>query len=436
MNTSSPILSNSKIKSIIKNLETQYTPESSIKVLMAYLLIIFSDLQTLDTIFDDKTGLDLNALRSSIKSLKINGLNTLDMSDDFKACLEQAFKQIKTELGTQITNIDGAQLSQDLRHYLYSHESKYELELTNEKLSILIGAILVKHFGLENGAKIYDGCAKTGEIFSWLNQMFKLKLYLEEHNALSHTLSQVFSELEGYPMGEYYSPKFFQSNPLGKSDSLLLDEGVDFYVSNPYHPCPLSPQQQKTKHAYLLNILSGRSNINRNSADALWIQLGLYSTQKYGQIILVVQEGFLSRPGYDKTLREYMTLHNLLDMIVFLPKSLSTGTQNPLAILVIDKSRTQLQHKSKVKMIDARGFGEKTGGYWSGGELKDFDAALRSDQTSGISHVIDKKQIIDNDNNWHIEHYINQHGERLPSIEEAELAFKKSKLAINEVLKS
>ncbi|MBE0469955.1 MAG: N-6 DNA methylase [Methyloprofundus sp.] len=425
-------LESTQIKAIVKTLEAHYTTDEAIKVLMSLLLVVKFYPSSLDLIIDDKTGLNLDELSKSIHTLTIKELHTLNISKAYKPGLEQALIQLKTEIGAKPIELDGVKQTQSLREYLISQDSKYKLELSNDKLNTLMGAILLKYLNLKDDENIYDGCAKTGEIFSWVKQVRSTKLYLEEKNTLSFTLAQAFAQMEGHQENNYGATKFFQNSALDNTS--LLAQECDFYVSNPYHPYPLSAQQQTIEHPYLLNIFMGRSNINRNSADALWIQLALHSTKKFGKIVIVVQEKFLSRPGYDKTLREYLTKNNLLDTIVFLPANLSPSTQSLQCILVLDKTRKQLTHVNRIKMIDIRSFGSNSNGYWLNNELSDFDTALMED-TSECSHIIGQDQIIGADFNWHIEQYLDK-TEDLPSVNEAEKMFFESVVNLKKILKT
>ncbi|WP_420101227.1 N-6 DNA methylase [Bosea sp. (in: a-proteobacteria)] len=141
--------------------------------------------------------------------------------------------------------------------------------------------------------------------------------------------------------------------------SLIPEDGLDFILTNP----PFGMQ-------FDANTISGPSRrpgkliptqAGRLSSETAYVQGVLEYLSNSGLAAVIVPNGFLSRGGADKKLREALVRLDVVQAVIGLPERLfAPGTNIETAILVLNRRKPDDQ-KEHILFLDARELGRREG---------------------------------------------------------------------------
>lgn len=132
------------------------------------------------------------------------------------------------------------------------------------------------------------------------------------------------------------------------------------------------------------------------------VEKGIEILKSNGKLIAVLSNGFLSRSGSEKNLRQYLIENDLLETIIALPGGLLMNTGIPVSIIVINKCKKK---KDFVRFIDARSFVRSL---QSRDKIIDRDSIIRiilDEKESDFSKFVHNQTILGNDNNLNVPRY-------------------------------
>ncbi|WP_024851708.1 N-6 DNA methylase [Hydrogenovibrio kuenenii] len=263
---------------------------------------------------------------------------------------------------------DAHQLSHSLYQLIRQNTQTFETQVLSSNSLEFIEALLTQ-LNLPEHVKIMDGAASFGLLLQhFISEDDEVILTEQSEDRL--LLSKLILSLRGIS-----SVTFNNHNPLCQ-ETAVISENADIYLSFPKQPYALSVNERNADHFYLPEDHHGL--VNRNSADALWIQYGLFHLNQNGKLLLVVRDGFLSRLGYDLIVRKQLIQKNLVDCVVHLNAHPSFKGQH-LSLLVLDKSRTL--DSLPVRVFDLRSLSA-----YERHEL-DIDMIINSTQEAYEAHV-------------------------------------------------
>ncbi len=191
-----------------------------------------------------------------------------------------------------------------------------------------------------------------------------------------------------------------------------------------------------------------------SSADWGWIQHMYSSLKENGRMAVVIDTGAVSRgsgvtgKNRERDIRKQFVDNDLVEAVILLPENLFYNTTAPGVIIVINKSKSQIENrKSKILLINISDLYEK-------GRPKNYlpDSTIQKvheiytnwKEEEGISKIITIDEAIRNDYNLSPSRYVakNNQEEVLPldeamvELEEAEEERKKADEKLWEILKS
>lgn len=102
----------------------------------------------------------------------------------------------------------------------------------------------------------------------------------------------------------------------------------------------------------LTNSLPGKFG-NIINYEHFLIEKSLDDLNETGMVIAVLSQGFLSRSGSERGLREHLIENDLLDIVISFPGGMLMNTTIPVSIVVINKNKKQ---KGLVRFLDASKF--------------------------------------------------------------------------------
>lgn len=139
--------------------------------------------------------------------------------------------------------------------------------------------------------------------------------------------------------------------------------GFDLAVSNPPFGWHLDPRDRAAVAAqpprYGAEPIAGLPA--RPSSEAAYIREILGSLSATGQAAVIVPNGFLSRGGSDRTVREALVGHDAVEAVIGLPERLfAPGTTIETAILILKRRKPETR-KERILFLDGRGMGKRDG---------------------------------------------------------------------------
>lgn len=222
-----------------------------------------------------------------------------------------------------------------IRNLITDYTKRLSLSYTPTVLKELIVSIVDTYRQKLTLNTFYDFNARSGDLIS---QIFTLDLeqtptlYLEESNPIMHQIGSMLFELSGVER-----IKFFNKNSLIDSEFIKNKMKADCVLSYPRLSIMLNDEESLPYKPYL-SVLP-KNNEKIHSPEALYIQLIKFSLNKNGIGLFVVSDGFLSRHGYDKEVREYFIKQNLIEAVISLPNNLYTGTTLSTSLIVVRRNR-------------------------------------------------------------------------------------------------
>ncbi|NPA72869.1 MAG: N-6 DNA methylase [Gammaproteobacteria bacterium] len=174
----------------------------------------------------------------------------------------------------------------------------------------------------------------------------KGRVILEEQNPDLCLLAKKLAYLDN----PHNRPACFTHNAL-LGDYPNSVEQADFYVTFPKIPHPLNHVERNARPSFL--VIPHTGELSRNASDALWVQHALSAIKEGGMAFITVQDGFLRRPGYDHSLRQYLIENRLVEAVITLNEShAKTSQYNSVSLIILNKEPKQLEET--VRFFDIR----------------------------------------------------------------------------------
>ncbi|MCP8314176.1 MAG: N-6 DNA methylase, partial [archaeon] len=149
----------------------------------------------------------------------------------------------------------------------------------------------------------------------------------------------------------------------------------------------------------------------QNSADWAWIQHMLGSAMENGKIGLVVDNGCLFRGGAEKAIRSKIIGKDLVECVILTPEKLFYNTGAPGAIIIFNKNKPQ-DRRNKILFINASNefiphpSVRRLNSLSKENIEKITNTYEKFAEIAGLSKVVDKKEVIDNDYNLNVTLYV------------------------------
>lgn len=141
--------------------------------------------------------------------------------------------------------------------------------------------------------------------------------------------------------------------------SLIPNDGFDFILTNPPFGLQFDANMIIGLSRRPGNLIPTQSG--RLSSETAYVQGVVGSLSNSGLAAIIVPNGFLSRGGADKKLREDLVRADVVQAIIGLPERLfAPGTNIETAILVLNCRKPDDQ-KGHILFLDARGLGRREG---------------------------------------------------------------------------
>ena len=202
---------------------------------------------------------------------------------------------------------------------------------------------------------IYDPCCGSGGMliisYNYVKDKYgskevnKLNLYGQERNADIYAICRMNLLLHG-----------INDHNIVNGDTLMrprfLNEGkrFDVVIANPpwnqdgYDEDSLKEAELKQRFKY--------GYTPSSSADWLWIQHMLFSTDEKGKVGIVIDNGALFRGNAEKAIREKIVRDDLVESVILLPEKLFYNTGAPGAVIIFNKDKPK-ERKGKILFINA-----------------------------------------------------------------------------------
>ncbi len=145
-----------------------------------------------------------------------------------------------------------------------------------------------------------------------------------------------------------------------------------------------------------------KQNPEIRTAEQLLIEKGIHSLTASGKLIALIPQGFLFRDGQDKRLRKVLIESDLIEMVISFPSGMLLSTGVPIAVFVINKSKTT---QGQIKFIDAKrfvGIGMQSSFLNS---YKELSTIVNSDKESDSLRIATIDQIRSFDYSLHVPKY-------------------------------
>lgn len=158
-----------------------------------------------------------------------------------------------------------------------------------------------------------------------------------------------------------------------------------------------------------------------SKGDFAFLLHGLFHLGQKGTMAIVLPHGVLFRGGAEGEIRERLLEKNRIDSIIGLPSNLFTNTGIPVAVMILKKSR---KIDEPVMIIDASRSFIKVG---KQNVLQEKDIAKIVDtyverrEEKGYSCLAKRKDILENQYNMNIPHYVEAIDEEIPQDVDAHL---------------
>ena len=136
------------------------------------------------------------------------------------------------------------------------------------------------------------------------------------------------------------------------------DGGFDLVMSNPPFGMLVDRQTVSQLSRRGGDLLAGATG--RVSSETAHVQEIFGSLSATGKASIIVPNGFLSRGGADRKLREALIGHDAVEAVIGLPERLFAGTTIETAILILKRQKPD-DRKGHVLFLDARGLGRREG---------------------------------------------------------------------------
>jgi type I restriction enzyme M protein len=170
----------------------------------------------------------------------------------------------------------------------------------------------------------------------------------------------------------------------------------------------------------------------RQSADWIWIQHMLSSTNETGKVGIVIDNGCLFRGKSEMAIRSNILEDNLIECVILLPEKLFYNTGAPGAIIIFNKDKKS-DRKKKVLFINASSEYEKHPNVRKLNHLaqKNIDKIANAyrdfNEIEGFSRIVPIEEIKANDYNLNVTLYV------FPSIEEEAIDIKKEQQVLGQI---
>lgn len=135
--------------------------------------------------------------------------------------------------------------------------------------------------------------------------------------------------------------------------------GFDLVLSNPPFGLHLDPRAAAQRPLHGTALIAGP--IGRLSSEAAYIQEIFANLSASGQAAVIVPNGFLSRGGSDRKLREALVGRNAVRAVIGLPERLfAPATSIETTVLILER-RESVDRQDNILFLDCRGMGRREG---------------------------------------------------------------------------
>jgi len=217
--------------------------------------------------------------------------------------------------------------------------------------------LMVRLLDVENNSIVVDpACGSAAMLIEAYNYVkskvgnsenVKLKLYGQELNEVMAAIAKMNLILHGitadamiYVGDSLESPRFL--------DKVKNDGRPVYVLANPpwnqdgYDEDRLGKPELRRIYSY--------GYTPSNTADWLWIQLMLYTSNS--KVAIVIDQGALFRGGREEEIRRKVIDDDLVEAVVLLPEKLFYNTQAPGVVIVFNKNKPQ-ERRGKIMFINA-----------------------------------------------------------------------------------
>jgi type I restriction enzyme M protein len=319
---------------------------------------------------------------------------------------------------------------------------------TPREVAVLMAYILDP----EPGVEIYDPCCGSGgllikcqlrfnEKYGDNSQVAPVKYYGQEllHSTFAMAKMNIFIHdmSADIKLGDtMQNPAFLNSDGSLRYFDIVTanpmwnqDFSEDTYTNDPY---------ERFKYGYP----------PKNTADWGWIQHMHASITDNGKIAVVLDTGSVSRGSgntgrnRERNIRKKFVQKDQVEAVILLPENLFYNTTAPGIIMILNKSKS---HEDEILLINASNLFEKgrPKNYLTDDSIETISALFKEwREEDGISRIVTKDEVINNDYNLSPSRYVLQNGEddTLPMedavvlLREAEEERKIADARLNEVL--
>ncbi|WP_044413058.1 N-6 DNA methylase [Thiomicrospira microaerophila] len=271
-------------------------------------------------------------------------------------------------------------LTEMIKSHYYNAHSFALNSLSSEIIDAFLDETLT-----DQTISIQDGAAGSGLFLSSiLTSKKNVTLFLEDTFSLNLEIASAFLQLNS----NSFTVQKALNNPLLGASGFSDQKKVDAYISFPQQPRKLSIQESESNHVFGWH--NKAKKVSRFSSDALWVQYALSRLKANGVACIVVDDGFLQRPGYDQIVRTELIRRKQLFAVIHLDETKTKQTRyTSLSLLMLTNEK---QDDDYITFIDLRN--NSTALALDHSDTKSFAKCLLFNRfDKHLAHYLDKQQL-------------------------------------------
>lgn len=273
-----------------------------------------------------------------------NGETALEQFNINPSYLQYTYKNQLSLIGKALSHLNhyyGTEqkhqnLYQDLLDFIRKHADAFTLFDLDFDFKRFIHHIL-DYYDFKENAVVQDGCAGLGILTREMlyPQNSKPVLHLETSDPLLAQIGQQLLAIKNHNQENTHAT-YKVNNPLNGTFGFKKNS-ADFYISCPQMPYKLNDNELKA--AFNFTQIHYNGTIARYASDALWVQYALHCLKPTGLGLIVVQDGFLRRSGYDAAVRKHLIDNKILTAVISIHSAHARQSQyNQVSLLILNKN--------------------------------------------------------------------------------------------------
>lgn len=353
-------------------------------------------------VYADNSNIEVNLSELNSSSLSLDGDQKRNLSNAFKPILEKIGEYGIRNVVDILNSIDRNELKSDfpeifdrLLYRLSKSQGRFAGEyIMPQELSRFMCGLAE----LPKNAKVYNPFAGLASFGVFLDEGHEY--FGQEINPMTWAIGVLrilayerkgISEFNRDDSINNWNPRrIYKSNkPVDILNHTSQNEKFDLIISEP----PFGVKVPR----HISSVFGG--NV---SYEHFLIENGLETLKPDGKLIICVSQGLLFRSGDEQNLRSHLIENDLLEMVISLPGGLLMNTGIPVAILVINKNKSE---KGYVRFVEGKNFVESTSTREKKLNYHTLNSAIRNSKESDILKIVSNNTIIDYEYNLNVPLY-------------------------------